>query len=48
MMMSVDPRMVEQAVIRQLQKVIDPETRVDVVRMRLIAPLCGTGGFDGG
>ena len=37
--MSVDPRMVEQAVINQLQKVIDPETGVDVVRMRLIEDL---------
>jgi metal-sulfur cluster biosynthetic enzyme len=37
--MSVDPRIVEQAVINQLQKVIDPETGVDVVRMRLIEDL---------
>ena len=37
--MSVDPRMVAQAVIHQLQKVIDPETGVDVVRMRLIEDL---------
>jgi metal-sulfur cluster biosynthetic enzyme len=37
--MSVDPRMVEQAVIHQLQQVIDPETGVDVVRMRLIEDL---------
>jgi len=37
--MSVDPRMVEQAVTRQLQKVIDPETGVDVLRMRLIEDL---------
>ncbi len=37
--MGVDPRMVEQAVIHQLQKVIDPETGVDVVRMRLIEDL---------
>ena len=37
--MDVDPRMVEQAVIHQLQKVIDPETGVDVVRMRLIEDL---------
>jgi len=37
--MSVDPRMVEQAVINQLQKVIDPETGVDVVRMRLVEDL---------
>lgn len=37
--MDVDPRMVEQAVINQLQKVIDPETGVDVVRMRLIEDL---------
>jgi metal-sulfur cluster biosynthetic enzyme len=39
MMMGVDPRMVEQAVIHQLQQVIDPETGVDVVRMRLIEDL---------
>jgi metal-sulfur cluster biosynthetic enzyme len=38
-MMGVDPRMVEQAVIHQLQQVIDPETGVDVVRMRLIEDL---------
>ena len=37
--MSVDPRTMEQAVINQLQKVIDPETGVDVVRMRLIEDL---------
>jgi metal-sulfur cluster biosynthetic enzyme len=37
--MSVDPKMVEQAVINQLQQVIDPETGVDVVRMRLIENL---------
>ena len=37
--MDADPRMVEQAVINQLQKVIDPETGVDVVRMRLIEDL---------
>jgi metal-sulfur cluster biosynthetic enzyme len=37
--MSVDPRMVEQAVIHRLQQVIDPETGVDVVRMRLIEDL---------
>ena len=37
--MDVDPRMVEQAVINQLQKVIDPETGVNVVRMRLIEDL---------
>ena len=37
--MGVDPRIVEQAVIHQLQKVIDPETGVDVVRMRLIEDL---------
>ena len=37
--MDVDPRMVEQAVTNQLQKVIDPETGVDVVRMRLIEDL---------
>jgi metal-sulfur cluster biosynthetic enzyme len=37
--MGVDPRAVEQAVINQLQKVIDPETGVDVVRMRLIEDL---------
>jgi metal-sulfur cluster biosynthetic enzyme len=37
--MSVDPKVVEQAVIKRLQKVIDPETGVDVVRMRLIEDL---------
>jgi metal-sulfur cluster biosynthetic enzyme len=37
--MGVDPRMVEQVVIHQLQQVIDPETGVDVVRMRLIEDL---------
>ena len=37
--MGVDPRIVEQAVIHQLQQVIDPETGVDVVRMRLIEDL---------
>ena len=37
--MGVDPIMVEQAVINELQKVIDPETGVDVVRMRLIEDL---------
>ena len=37
--MSVDPGVVEQAVISQLQQVIDPETGVDVVRMRLIEDL---------
>jgi metal-sulfur cluster biosynthetic enzyme len=37
--MDVDPGVVEQAVIHQLQKVIDPETGVDVVRMRLIEDL---------
>jgi metal-sulfur cluster biosynthetic enzyme len=37
--MSVDPGTVEQAVIHQLQQVIDPETGVDVVRMRLIEDL---------
>ena len=37
--MSVDPGIMEQAVIHQLQKVIDPETGVDVVRMRLIEDL---------
>jgi metal-sulfur cluster biosynthetic enzyme len=37
--MSIDPRAVEQAVIHRLQKVIDPETGVDVVRMRLIEDL---------
>jgi metal-sulfur cluster biosynthetic enzyme len=38
-MMEVDPKVVEQAVIHQLQKVIDSETGVDVVRMRLIEDL---------
>ena len=37
--MSVDVRTMEQAVINQLQQVIDPETGVDVVRMRLIEDL---------
>ena len=37
--MSVDPGVVEQAVINQLQQVIDPETGVDVVRMRLVEDL---------
>ena len=37
--MSVDPGTMEQAVIHQLQKVIDPETGVDIVRMRLIEDL---------
>jgi metal-sulfur cluster biosynthetic enzyme len=39
MIMGVDPKIMEQAVINQLQQVIDPETRVDVVRMRLIEDL---------
>jgi metal-sulfur cluster biosynthetic enzyme len=39
MIMGVDPKMMEQAVTNQLQQVIDPETRVDVVRMRLIEDL---------
>jgi metal-sulfur cluster biosynthetic enzyme len=37
--MDIDPRVVEKAVINQLQQVIDPETGVDVVRMRLIEDL---------
>ena len=37
--MSLDPKTVEQAAIQQLQQVIDPETGVDVVRMRLIEDL---------
>jgi len=37
--MNVDSRVVEKAVINQLQQVIDPETGVDVVRMRLIEDL---------
>ncbi len=37
--MSVDPKIVEQEVIHQLQEVIDPETGVDVVRMRLVEDL---------
>jgi metal-sulfur cluster biosynthetic enzyme len=37
--MGFDPRIVEQAVIHQMQQVIDPETGVDVVRMRLIEDL---------
>jgi metal-sulfur cluster biosynthetic enzyme len=39
MIMDIDPRIMEQAVIHQLQQVIDPETGVDVVRMRLIEDL---------
>jgi metal-sulfur cluster biosynthetic enzyme len=38
-MMSIDPRMMKQAVIHQLQQIIDPETGVDVVRMRLVEDL---------
>jgi metal-sulfur cluster biosynthetic enzyme len=38
-MMGVDPKIVEQEVILQLQQVMDPETGVDVVRMRLIEDL---------
>jgi metal-sulfur cluster biosynthetic enzyme len=38
-MMSVNPGVLEQAVINQLQQIIDPETGVDVVRMRLIEGL---------
>jgi metal-sulfur cluster biosynthetic enzyme len=38
-MMSVNPGVVEQAVINQLQQIIDPETGVDVMRMRLIEDL---------
>ena len=37
--MGIEPRVVEQAVIHRLQQVIDPETGVDVVRMRLIEDL---------
>jgi metal-sulfur cluster biosynthetic enzyme len=37
--MNADSKMIEQAVTHQLQKVIDPETGVDVVRMRLIEDL---------
>jgi metal-sulfur cluster biosynthetic enzyme len=37
--MSVEPGTVEQVVINRLQQVIDPETGVDVVRMRLIEDL---------
>ena len=37
--MSVEPGIVEQVVINRLQQVIDPETGVDVVRMRLIEDL---------
>jgi len=37
--MSVDPEILAQAVINRLQQVIDPETGVDVVRMRLIEDL---------
>jgi len=39
MIMNAEPTKVEQAVIHQLQQVIDPETGVDVVRMRLIEDL---------
>jgi len=39
MIMGLGSRAVEQAVINQLQKVIDPETGADVVRMRLIEDL---------
>jgi metal-sulfur cluster biosynthetic enzyme len=39
MIMSVEPKKVQQAVIHELQQVIDPETGVDVVRMRLIEDL---------
>ncbi len=43
--MNVNPKAVEQAIIKRLQKVIDPETGVDVVRMRLVEDLTvdGTG-----
>jgi len=37
--MNVNPKAVEQAIIKRLQKVIDPETGVDVVRMRLVEDL---------
>jgi len=39
MMMDADLRLLEQAVINHLRQVIDPETGVDVVRMRLIEDL---------
>jgi metal-sulfur cluster biosynthetic enzyme len=39
MIMGLGSRAVEQAVIKRLQKVIDPETGADVVRMRLIEDL---------
>ena len=37
--MNVNPKAVEQAIIKRLQEVIDPETGVDVVRMRLVENL---------
>jgi len=37
--MDADLRLLEQAVINHLRQVIDPETGVDVVRMRLIEDL---------
>jgi metal-sulfur cluster biosynthetic enzyme len=37
--MSADPHTLELAILERLQKVIDPETGADVVRMRLIENL---------
>ncbi|MBN2388627.1 MAG: DUF59 domain-containing protein [Anaerolineales bacterium] len=34
-----DPRILKQAILERLSRVIDPETGVDVVRMRLIEDL---------
>jgi len=34
-----DPEVLRQAILKRLSKVIDPETGVDVVRMRLIEDL---------
>ena len=34
-----DPHGLEQAVIQQLTQVIDPETNIDVIRMRLVQDL---------
>jgi metal-sulfur cluster biosynthetic enzyme len=38
--MSFNPVKLESAVLERLEKVIDPETGADVVRMRLIENLC--------
>lgn len=34
-----DPEIVQQAIIERLEQVIDPETGVDIIRMRLIEDL---------